>query len=284
MSKHFALLAATSAMGLLAAPAMAQVDDRYVDVTRASDSVDTGWAGEAAAGATYTDAGSAVVTEYYSDPVVADTSGYAPDYAYEYDSSDDYEYEYEYDHRSHAAAPRYAYTAEQRAEWLSQCRALHRQDDLRYYEEDDDNDGGLIGSLLGAVAGGVIGNRVADGERLAGTLIGAGLGGLAGAVIGSALDGDDDDDRYYAEEEYGFDYCEAYLLNYERGYGVQPQMTYAPVAMVPVAQQPMMHHPQRRMITRVIEEEVEVESRAPAPRRHIRRAAPAPQGKLQPIK
>ena len=123
------------------------------------------------------------------------------------------------------------------------------------------------------------------GDRLAGTLIGAGLGGLSGAVIGAALDGGDyDDDRYYADEGYGFDYCEAYLLNYERGYGVPGQVSYAQVSMFPVAQQPMRHEPHRRMITRVIEEEVEVERAAPAPRRHIRRTAPAPQGKLSTIK
>ncbi len=105
-------------------------------------------------------------------------------------------------------------------------------------------------------------------------------------MIGSAIDRRDGDDRdYYTEEEYGFDYCEAYLLNYERGYGVPGQVTYAPVTTVPVAQQPRQHEPHRRMVTRIIEEEVEIERPAqPAPRRHIRRAAPALQGKLSPIK
>ncbi len=297
MSKHIAILAATSAIGLLAAsPAMAQVDDRYAGVSGpvdASTAYGPGWEAEAAAGASYSDAGAAVVQEYYSDPVVADIDGYVPDYVYESDSEyEDYPADGERRRiyrtvERHEEAPRFAYMADQREEWLSQCRALRAgYDQPYYYEEEDDDNGGIIGGLLGAVAGGVIGNRVGSkGDRLAGTLIGAGLGGLAGAVIGAAIDGgDDDDDRYYADEGYGFDYCEAYLLNYERGYGVAGQATYAQVAMVPVAQQPMQQQPQRRMITRVIDEEVEVEHPAPAPRRHIRRAAPAPQGKLHPIK
>ncbi len=299
MSKHFAILTATSALALIATPALAQqlpVDDRYAGVGDVVD-VATGWEGEAQAGASYTDAGSAVVQEYYSDPVIADIEAYEPDYDYDYEYVEDADYAGEYPvrtHRAHrsirphhqqAAAPRFAYTAAQREEWLAQCRALHRQDNLVYYEEDEGADGGLIGSLLGAVAGGVIGNRVADGERLAGTLIGAGLGGLAGLVIGTALDGDDDEGRY-VEQDYGFDYCEAYLLNYERGYGTPGQVTYAPVAMVPVAQPQVAHQPHRRMISRVIEHDVVVEEvHEPTPRRVIRRAAPARQpGKVQPLR
>ncbi|HSG56407.1 MAG TPA: hypothetical protein VLA45_13235, partial [Paracoccaceae bacterium] len=123
---------------------------------------------------------------------------------------------------------------------------------------------------------------IADGDRLLGTILGAGVGGLAGAVIGSIVDGgDDDDDRVaYVEDDYGFDYCAAYLQNYERGYGMPAQVAYAPVMMVPVAQAP--HQAERRTSYRVIEEEVAVDAHEPRPaRRHIRRAMPVrEQGKV----
>ena len=315
MSKHIAILTATSAIALAAFPAQAQqrpLDDRYADIEDAVEvartvrgglneaprvgadyaNVDTAYAGDAAQN---------VVQDYVYDEVVQDIPAYAHgDYGnVEYDRAPMRRGEYghgEYGHAeryshhtSYEDAPAYAYSAEQREEWLAQCRALRaRYDEVGYYEDDDDGDGGLLGGLLGAIAGGVVGNRVADGERLVGTLIGAGLGGLAGAVIGSALDGGDDDDDDYYGDGYGFDYCEAYLLNYERGYGVPSQVTYAPVTMVPVAQQTMthrQHRPHRRVVTRVVEQEV-VREHAPA-RRVVRRAAPAPRrqhGKVQPLR
>lgn len=170
-----------------------------------------------------------------------------------------------------------AYSPAERAEWLSQCRALHvSYDEPVYIEPEDDADGGLIGGLLGVVAGGVIGNEVTNRHSLVGTLIGAGVGGLAGAVIGSVIDNADgnDDRRVLAQpQEPGFDYCEAYLINYERGYGTPQQVTYAPVMMMPVQGQAMqgqmMHgqmmqgHGARRMII----EEIDVEADE-APRHH----------------
>ncbi len=46
---------------------------------------------------------------------------------------------------------------------------------------------GLTGAAIGAVLGGVAGNRIAGrGDRLGGTLLGAGLGGLAGVAIEKA--------------------------------------------------------------------------------------------------
>lgn len=46
------------------------------------------------------------------------------------------------------------------------------------------NDNGLGGSAIGAVVGGIAGNRIAGrGNRLGGTLIGAGVGGIVGNVI-----------------------------------------------------------------------------------------------------
>jgi hypothetical protein len=50
-------------------------------------------------------------------------------------------------------------------------------------------DDGLGGGIIGAVVGGVAGNRIAGrGNRTAGTLIGAGVGGIAGAVIDQSED------------------------------------------------------------------------------------------------
>lgn len=50
-------------------------------------------------------------------------------------------------------------------------------------------DDGLGGAAIGAVVGGVAGNRIAGrGDRLGGTLIGAGVGGLVGAVVDKSED------------------------------------------------------------------------------------------------
>lgn len=71
------------------------------------------------------------------------------------------------------------YTPEQ---WLEECYA--RTGGKRRSGER----GQGIGGVLGAVAGGIAGNRIAGrGDRLAGSLIGAGVGGLAGAVAGGLI-------------------------------------------------------------------------------------------------
>ncbi len=278
MSKRLALLAAASPLALLAAPAQGQVDDRYAEVEE--------------------------VFETYSEPVVQDIGSWESeesatganyshgDYGVDHTDEEDWveESPVRDGHGRHHAGRRHggphgmaqsqprqlAYSPAERAEWLSQCRALHvNYDEPVYVERDRDGNEEMIGSVLGAAAGGVIGHEVARrGDRLAGTLIGAGLGGLAGAVVGAVIDGfgDDEDERYVAApQEPGFDYCEAYLINYERGYGT-PQMAYAPAMIVPVAQGSMM---QGQMMQghggarRVIVEEIEVEAdEAPAPRHH----------------
>ncbi len=93
-----------------------------------------------------------------------------------------------------------------RSGWLNNC-----EDELRLRKERS----GTAGGLLGAVAGGIIGNRVADSERLGGTLIGAGIGGLAGLAIGSAIGSVVKGNPYLRE-------CKAYLENWEQsGYGQQ---------------------------------------------------------------
>ena len=61
-----------------------------------------------------------------------------------------------------------------------------------YYDDRDGYrrpDNGLGGAAIGAVVGGVAGNRIAGrGNRTAGTLIGAGVGAVAGAMIDKAED------------------------------------------------------------------------------------------------
>ncbi|MDE1468141.1 glycine zipper 2TM domain-containing protein [Aurantiacibacter sp. D1-12] len=176
-----------------------------------------------------------------------------------------------------AHAPGLGYTTEERNRWLAECRYVMAGDD--YYDDGRRRgpDGALIGGLLGAVAGGVAGNRIADDNRLLGTVVGAGLGGLAGAAIGDAIDGDGDSDYYEGmnrEELWAARYCEAYLARHEMGAGYgygygQPMM------MVPVRVSGHGHRARncRRCEgeTVIIEEEIiEVE------RRPARRAVPAP--------
>ncbi len=290
MSKRFAFLAASTALASLSAPALAQdgwADEQYADVAETAihgGHAVEGWVEEPQVGAVYADdAEYDTQYEYEHTEVVQDYGDVADDRGEDRGPDRSGHHRGGHHGRHHgmeSQAPRLAYGQAERAEWLAQCRALHARPAHAdyYYEEDRDGHEGLIGGVLGAVVGGVIGNRVNDGDRLLGTIVGAGAGGLAGAVIGSVIDGlgDDEDERpvYYADEEPNFDYCEAYLLNYERGYGTPAQMAYAPVMMVPVAQQQVQ---QRRY--RVIEEEVEVD--VPARHHRIHRAIPArEQGKL----
>ena len=113
-----------------------------------------------------------------------------------------------------------------RTAWIDECRAYVRDRRRR------GDAGATVGGLLGAAAGGIIGNRVADGERLGGTLIGAGVGGLAGLAIGSAIalaKGDPDKrncrewlDRYEDRIAYGGGYPGGgYEGGYYPGYGGQ---------------------------------------------------------------
>ncbi len=90
-----------------------------------------------------------------------------------------------------------------RASWIDEC-------ERRTKGRDRNSTGTIIGGLLGAIGGGVLGNRVWDSERLAGTLIGGGVGGIAGALIGSLFNGRKKDDLYD---------CEAALSTYLDQYG-----------------------------------------------------------------
>jgi hypothetical protein len=132
--------------------------------------------------------------------------------------------------------PRFAYSPEQRADWLDECHAnFDRLNDEDQF--DGRRHGARVGGLLGAIGGGIAGNRIAGrGNRVVETAIGAGVGAgagaLAGAAIGSAADADSD----RRGPPHG-DYCEDYLSRYESGaanYGQGGGYGYGPVMWVRV--------------------------------------------------
>lgn len=97
------------------------------------------------------------------------------------------------DARSSQAGSIVPYSVEARDGWLAQCR-----DSVGY-------DNGVGGLAIGAVAGGIAGNRIAGrGNRTIGTVAGAAVGVVAGAAIDKA------EDRGPAR-----DFCEDYLDRYE---------------------------------------------------------------------
>jgi Glycine zipper 2TM domain len=65
----------------------------------------------------------------------------------------------------------------QEANWRGERQ---RDADYRDGKRCDKGTGGLI---IGGLAGGVIGNRIAKGDRTLGTILGAGVGALAGRAI-----------------------------------------------------------------------------------------------------
>jgi hypothetical protein len=137
-----------------------------------------------------------------------------------------------------------------REAWLGECR--HR---MSYR----DRDNGLGGLLIGGVAGGVIGNRVAGRHhRTEGT--------IAGAVVGMAIDRGEDGRGDY-------DYCEAYFDDYYAhyapggyGYGAYG---YGYAYAVPMMMVRVPHHQVR---DRDCVEEVVSEEYVPVRRRVIPRA------------
>lgn len=185
-----------------------------------------------------------------------------------------------------------------RESWIAECERRTRG-------RDKNDTGTIIGGLLGAIGGGILGNRVWDSERLAGTLIGGGVGGLAGALIGSLFNGDKKDDLYDCESalstyldnygQYGAQYAGprvasrviaapapvAYQGYPAYGYGYAPQPVYyqqqQTMVMVPVTT-----YQQQRVVVRetVREETYEVPGAArtipPAPPAPVRTAPPAP--------
>ncbi|WP_156167327.1 glycine zipper 2TM domain-containing protein [Aurantiacibacter marinus] len=181
--------------------------------------------------------------------------------------------------------PRFAYTAAERDQWLTDCQYLMA--DGGGYEDRRDRNGRLIGGLLGAVVGGVAGNRIAGGDRLLGTVAGAGLGGLAGAAIGSVLDGDGDGELS-RNELWATRYCDAYLRRHELGggeFGYGQQIRLVPVATHSQGRHGHRHNEDCQTCREVVTEEwIEIERPAPRPRpRPTPRPAPRPEGKLTPL-
>ncbi|OAN57450.1 glycine zipper 2TM domain-containing protein [Sphingobium sp. TCM1] len=91
-------------------------------------------------------------------------------------TSDNYGGGYGYDRPSdRRGPPRY----ERRR--LSDNDTIYRDRDGRYYCKRDD---GTTGTIVGAIAGGVLGNIIAPGgSKTLGTILGAGGGALAGRAI-----------------------------------------------------------------------------------------------------
>jgi Ni/Co efflux regulator RcnB len=94
---------------------------------------------------------------------------------------------------------------------------------------------GVTGAALGAVLGGVAGNRIAGrGNRLGGSLLGAGLGGIAGSVIEKATSRCK---RYQPREEYRPPVAQNYPPQYYPAPAPQNYPTPAPQPY-PAQQQP----------------------------------------------
>ncbi|MFV0643092.1 MAG: hypothetical protein ACK5NN_01115 [Sphingomonadaceae bacterium] len=183
-----------------------------------------------------------------------------------------------------APQPGYAPPAFDRDAWLDDC--TKRIKGTSGKERVD-----ALGYVLGGLAGGVIGNRAWDSERLAGTLIGGGTGALLGGLIGGSIKKSGKDR----------DVCKAYLDRYMTqysggpahgaypypayGYGQYPAYGYGyQMMMVPV----MVTVPQRAVVREYVTEEwVDV----PAPRqkvikykRPVRKAVPVKRVKTKYIK
>lgn len=159
--------------------------------------------------------------------------------------------------------PTLGYTEAERDAWLADCRA-------QYYGEGRRR-GGVIGGLLGAVGGGILGHEVTGGSRtrrIGGTLIGAGVGGLAGLAIGAAIGAAGDEER--------IDECEAYLRHYAGGYSGYGYGYHGyTTVMVPVQVRTAYAYsaPVRREHSEVIAEVVEETVEAPRePVKYVRTA------------
>ncbi|MCK0129756.1 hypothetical protein [Erythrobacter sp. F6033] len=211
--------------------------------------------------------------------------------------------EYYESEREYAAQPHYSYahsptaTVFERDQWIEEC-------ERRTNGRGEKEKGGIIGSLLGAVAGGIIGNRVAGaGDRLGGTLIGAGTGGLGGLLLGSLIGGGKKGERYDCAAA-----LDAYLSQHGRGghhiatrtipapaygyghqvYAAPVQYSYAPAYSYTyqppqqIVYVPVRYEQQQRVIVRetVREETYEV----PGAIRQIEAPMPVPTANPQPIK
>ncbi len=87
---------------------------------------------------------------------------------------------------------------------------------------------GLKGAAIGAILGGLAGNRIAGrGDRLGGTLLGAGLGGLAGLAIEKATD------KCRRYEPRRAAYRPPHQRGWHGGYYYYPQAPMVTVTVVP---------------------------------------------------
>lgn len=175
-----------------------------------------------------------------------------------------------------------------RESWIEEC-------ERRTEGRDRNSTGTIIGGLLGAIGGGILGNRVWDSERLAGTLIGGGLGGIAGGLIGSLFNGRKKDDLYDCEaalstylDQYG-QYGGARIASrvitaaapvayqgypaYGYGYGYAQAPAYYP-AQPTMVMVPVTTYQQQRVIVRETTREETYE--VPGAARSIPEPAPAP--------
>nr|WP_298931757.1 glycine zipper 2TM domain-containing protein [uncultured Erythrobacter sp.] len=129
---------------------------------------------------------------------------------------------------SHAPIQAPAAAVVEREQWVEEC-------ERRTNGRNEKDKGGIIGGLVGAVAGGLLGNRIAgDGDRLAGTLIGAGTGGLGGVLLGNLIGGGKKGDRYD---------CAAALDSYLSQYGQGGQRFASRTIPAPVMQAPVYGYP-----------------------------------------
>lgn len=109
---------------------------------------------------------------------------------------------------------------------------------------------GITGAAIGAIIGGVAGNRIAGrGDRLGGSLLGAGLGGLTGLAIEKATSSckkhhphhRGSSDNYYPAQRYPQGYPERYphhngvQSGWQGGYYYYPQAPMVTVTVVPGA-------------------------------------------------
>jgi hypothetical protein len=77
----------------------------------------------------------------------------------------------------------YRDNSRRRARQVARSERIYRGQDDRYYCRRSD---GTTGLIVGAIAGGVLGNRIArGGSETLGTLLGAGAGAVAGKAIDS---------------------------------------------------------------------------------------------------
>ncbi|MEM7690369.1 MAG: hypothetical protein AAF291_15240 [Pseudomonadota bacterium] len=173
-----------------------------------------------------------------------------------------------------------------RESWIAECERRTRG-------RDKNATGSIIGGLLGAIGGGVLGNRVWDSERLAGTLIGGGVGGLAGALIGSLFNGDKKDKLYDCEEalstyldqygQYGAPRIASRVIAAPApapvaaypayGYGYAPQPAYYQPAQTMVMVPVTTYQPQRVIVRENVREET---YEVPGAARSIPAPPPAP--------